>query len=100
MIEKIYKKEDGSKVKLIVKFRLSHSNTSSYSIEVYYCAPTKRKYNQITRDDWEYKNLSMEDRRNAIMEKCMKYITEDQLYSACHLAWDKMKPTFENIKAF
>jgi hypothetical protein len=100
-MEKIYKKEDGSKVKLIVDFNFSFNrNNSTYRINVYLCAPNKRKYIKVDSDDWEYRNLSMEDRRKANMVECMKYITEDQLYSVCHLAWNEMKPTFKNIESF
>ena len=100
-MEKIYKKEDGSKVKLVVKFNLSFGiEEARYKIEVYYCAPKKRKYNRVSRDDLDYRNLCMEDRRKANMVECMKYITEDQLYSVCALLHNELSPNVNNIESY
>lgn len=98
-MEKVLKREDGSRVKIVCRIS-DFSSGIKYLIEVFTCEKGKRKFNRVTRDDWQYRSMSLEDKRKALMSTYLKYhITEDELYNICNLAHEEMRPTKKNIEA-
>lgn len=91
--EKIFKKEDGSKVSITVRVWLDGYRAAVYNIDVSVCDAGKRKFRGISRDDYEYRSLSMPDRERAMTREYLKYVTAEELHAAKLELWEKLKPT-------
>lgn len=99
-VEKIFKRYDGSKIKLIVEFFTTNysSDPAKYKVEVYKCAPNKRTYyNVIDSDDYRWRDLSMVERSIANMNKSFEYITRQELQKACNECLELCRPSVNNI---
>ena len=68
-MEKIYRREDGSRVKVVVNPWIDY-NDVKYRLDVYTSQPRKRTYiNVEDTNDFTWRRLSMEDRRKHTFEK-------------------------------
>jgi hypothetical protein len=74
-MEKIYKREDGSRVKLTARIHMGMRNKPVCSILCEVCEKDKRKFNNVCNsDDYKWRSLDFEDRkawdRDRILEVC------------------------------
>lgn len=97
-MEKIYKREDGSKVKLTSRL-LILTGKPRYDIEVSLCAKGKRKFNVVNRDDYVYRTYDLETRRKAMLHEYKKHVTDEEIREVCELEWKTLMPTKDNINA-
>lgn len=73
-IEKIYKKEDGTKYKVTVDFYTTSFN-QKWDVTAEVCQPGKRKFTPIVNEnDYRYRALSMEDRVKFAHKKLTEHI--------------------------
>lgn len=99
-LEKIFKREDGSKVKLVVAFFTTNysSEPVKYRVNVYKCAPNKRIYYAVTdTNDYEWRKLSMVERSIANMKQSFQFVTKQELLDACNECLELCRPTDNNI---
>lgn len=90
--EKIIKREDGSKVKLIVNF-FEYRDMPEFIVSGYICNPRKHKFIELHNgDDYQYRALSIEDRKKYDYDKILKYATEQEIYDTKIELWEKLKP--------
>lgn len=93
--EKIIKRDD-------VEYRISASAsiTSYYGKDIIYDVSThvrergRRKWMDIPESlsDYEYRCLSMEDRRTHDYENMLRFVTKKEIFEAKIELWDKLKP--------
>lgn len=91
--EKIIKREDGSRVRIITSLRDSYSNQPIYESIVHVCGKGKRTWNGTYSDgDFSFRRLSMDERKVFINEKNLEYVTEQELHDAKLELWESIKP--------
>jgi len=93
--EKIFIREDKSKIKIIVTFRSDswiHS-APEWNYEIEKQAAGKRKWIKVEYDnDYKWRNLSMEDRRKYEHKKNLEIVTEKEILEAKLEFWEIIKP--------
>lgn len=90
--EKIFIKENGDKVKVLVCFYSDHK-CGNYRINLMYCPKGKRKFISVSFDGYSYRNLSLEDRKKYEYEVFLTYLSSEQITEAKLELWEKLKPT-------
>lgn len=81
--EKQYKREDGSKVRLSVSICIDFRDVYR-NIDVMVCPAGKRTfYNVHSTDDYSWRKLNTEDRKKAILEKQLKYVSANEINEVC-----------------
>lgn len=99
-VEKVFKREDGSKVKLCVELTTTYysSEPVRYVISVWRCAPKKRTFYNVTdTNDYQWRALSMVERSIANMNKSFEYITKTELINTCNECLELCRATDNNI---
>ncbi|MCK4704592.1 MAG: hypothetical protein KAT90_03850 [Gammaproteobacteria bacterium] len=92
-IEEILKREDGSRVKIVVElFEPSH-RTFEYRFHVYTCKKGKRTWmGLVDSNNYSYRTLGMKECREFEIAESMKIITDDELLNAKLSLWESLKP--------
>lgn len=84
-MEKVIKRTDGTKVKIIMSLVGLSPNELSVSVSI--CEKGKRTFRPaINTDDHAYRKLGLQERREYIKEETLKHVSIDEL--------DKMKQEF------
>jgi hypothetical protein len=93
--EKIIKREDGSRVKIITEINIdSFRGKAAYSSYVLICGKGKRKWHSTySHDDYAYRVLDMEERRKFAEKSYLKHVSEDEIQSAKNELWNSLKPS-------
>src|SRR5690606_32328719 len=92
-LEKIYKREDGSKAKVIASFYADFRD-SKWSFEVEYCEPRKRTWKSpVDNNGYEYRRLSMEDRAVFSRVNYLKYVSKQEVFETMTELWNNLKPS-------
>jgi hypothetical protein len=91
----IIKREDGTRYKIDVRsYYDNYSNSMRYPFDVLKCLPKKRKFrNVVNTDDWEYRCLTMDQRRVYEKELQLLYVTKEEIYAAKIDVWNSLKPS-------
>ncbi len=94
---KIIERSDKSKVKIRVQFKTSYSSVSScsYDFDVYILPPRKRIWINVSYEltqSYLYRKLGNVERREAILNKQLEYVTKEEIYAAKLELWQKLKP--------
>lgn len=93
--EKTIRREDGSRVKIMVSVFLDSYNSSEprYDFETSKCEKGKRTfiYPHLT-DDYKWRSLNMSDRRKYQQEKYLQNATKEEVQNVMNELWEKMKP--------
>lgn len=82
-IEKVFKREDGSKIKLGISL---YSNLGSIdrNIYVYICEKNKRTFRDVhNSDDYSWRALNPEDRKAHILKTQLQYVTVEEINQLC-----------------
>ena len=94
--EKIIKREDGTQYKILIYAYVDHygSDSINYNIELYYRNKGKRKWLDVpdTLNDWEFRNLDMEDRREHTIKNILRFVSTKESYQAKIELWETFKP--------
>lgn len=99
ILEKIFKKEDGSRVKVIVQYS-SWADRPSYIVTVLTCEKGKRKFIEVDCDqDPGYRDASMAVRRIHRMNKYLLYVAGAEIMEVCNELHTKLAPTVNNLEA-
>ena len=82
--EKIFKRVDGSKVKLTVHLVSEWSSRSvQWKVECYRCEQRKRTWAKVFDDDsYGYRRLSTEQRRKSEMRDILRNVTMEEIREA------------------
>jgi len=92
--EKILKRPDGTRVKIIVSFWDSRTGYR-YDIEdVRTCAKGKRTWVPVQDSNcYSYRRLSLDDRAKEKVKEELKVVTKEEVLQAKLELWEKLKPT-------
>lgn len=98
-MEKIYKQEDGSKVKIKVVAPFGFTRREGLLVSVSVCAKGKRKFHPvIDGDSHTWRGLSREDRAKDNKDRSLVYITEEQLKEVVSLWVEENKPSIDTLR--
>lgn len=94
--EKIFKREDGSKVNIDIDFwSEGFTNKFTYRVSVSTCEPKKRTFKYVNdTDDYNWRRLNHEQRKEYEMKNNLEYVTKEEIQETALELWNKMKPTF------
>lgn len=82
-IEKLFKREDGSKTRLIVRIGIDFWDVYR-QIDVMHCPAGKRIFSNVhNTDNYSWRKLNAEDRKKAILDLQLEYVTEQEINEAC-----------------
>lgn len=92
--EKIIKRENGSQVLITASFYIGHSDPSgNWSISVQTREKGKKKWLPVYNgDDYDYRKLSLEDRRKFIRDAELKFCTLEEMHDVKMELWNALKP--------
>ena len=92
--EKILRREDGSRVKVIIIWSSSSNRDyPRYHVIVERCAKRKRTWLDVTYEDYRFSLLSREDKHRKRREDILKAVTEDEILQVKLELWETLKPT-------
>jgi hypothetical protein len=90
--EKIFKREDGSRVKLMVSVMFLY-NKLVYRCSTSTCIKGKRTWISTTNtDNYTYRALGMKDRKKVEEADMMKVVTPEEILEARLETWQLLKP--------
>lgn len=91
--EKIIKRKDGSRVRIIVDLIDFSYGNPTYRAIIHICEKRKRTWRSTFDSNcYAYRELSMEERRKHEHESQLKFISEDELLQAKLELWETLKP--------
>lgn len=91
--EKIIKRIDGFQVKIDVSTYMVGLNKLVYKTMVFTKQPKKRTWIHVQiQEDWAYRSLSMEQRREKDELHKLNFVTAEELHQAKIELWEKLKP--------
>ena len=94
-VEKIIKRDDGKRVKILVSVHVDHYRSSKveYKSQVSVCEKGKRTWKgSCDCDGYTFRKLSMDDRSKFEYESQFNLITIEELNNAKLELWHKIKP--------
>jgi len=94
--EKLVINKNGDKVNIRVNFWI-YNNKPSYSINLFICKKGKRKFFNLSFDDYSYRSLSNEDKAIYRYNKIKEYVEEEQILEAKNELWNLLAPTLEQV---
>jgi len=90
--EKIIKKDNGDRIKIRINFH-EYSGRANYDVSASFCPKGKRTFTDINKSDhFEYRRLSLMERRTWDMDVILTHITTDDIYRAKIECWGLLKP--------
>jgi len=88
----LIKRPDGSKVEIEVEFWVNIQK-ENYHVFITVCDPGKRKFKPLfDADAWQYRYLSMPERKEYTRKKQLEFCTEEEIYAAKLKCWESLKP--------
>ncbi len=90
--DKIFKRENGDKVKITVDFYIDRHDKPTYNIHIFLCENGKRKFNQLSFDDWNFRNLSMDERSNYRRNEILKHVSNEEVLDTISELWNRFSP--------
>lgn len=90
--EKVFKRESGKKVLIRAYCYLDSLKGMSYTVSMALCEPRKRNFNFFSFDDYSYRALKMEARREHEMNVFLKHATAEEINQVKLELWKKLKP--------
>jgi nucleoside-triphosphatase THEP1 len=95
--EKILRREDGSRVRIIVRAGEYRMTSFKYMTEVHVCKKGKRTWFSVTDiNSHEYRRLSSDERDSYVRQKQLEVVTEDEILQAKLKLWETLKPKKES----
>ncbi|MDH3382097.1 MAG: hypothetical protein OEL54_05290 [Flavobacteriaceae bacterium] len=96
--EKIFKRDDGSKVKITVRIMYSFLYDVKYSLHVMTCGKRKRKFQKtFDYDDYEYRKLGDKERTVFAKKKYLEHATKEEIDIVASELLEKIKPSFDEM---
>jgi hypothetical protein len=97
--EKIIKRDDGSQVKIYVRFFSDHINEEfRYSVNIFVKPPNQQNWDNVEKKlyDLKYRELSKPKRKVARNQRLLNFATAEEIHAVKIELWEKMKPVSEN----
>lgn len=94
-LEKILKRGDGSRIKIIVELSVDYPcrNGANFNVTVFACLPKKRTWLPSTDlNDYFYRAMSRHEKKEARMNDLLHIVTYDEINQAQLELWNSIKP--------
>lgn len=90
MAEKIFKREDGSRVKVTVRTPMFSSPTV-WNVRIDTCEPGKRNFHGVIDiNSWKFRGLSMKEREEYTRQVILGIVSMEEIDEVKRLALDEM----------
>lgn len=92
--EKIIKRADGSRVKLIVSIKDDgYSNNFAYKVIAHTCEPKKRTWVMTySSDNFSFRRLTMDERDEYVKNSILSVASKEEILEAKLELWQLIKP--------
>lgn len=92
--EKIFKREDGSQVKISAGFRIGGiDNKPIWTVSVNVRAKGKKNWLGVySHDSWEFRSLSGAERQKFVLDSKLKHCTLEEIHEVKMQFWNSLKP--------
>lgn len=97
-VDKIFKRENGVQYQITISFWVdSYSEVPRWDIGCYCKDKGQKKWRNIhnTLVDYEFRSLSMEDRRKHTDKNILRFVTPEEILSVKMELWNKLKPSLQ-----
>lgn len=93
-LERIIRREDGSRVRIVVELTISWNEINArWSLTVWHCGPRKRTWRCVVdHDDYMWRALSGPDRTAESNRRCLQYATRAEVQDMMVELWLSIKP--------
>lgn len=95
-----FRKEDGTRVIVHLYIHEEYGKIKFRIYDIRYCEPRKRTWKSFEasfRDNFDYRQLSRDDRRKYEIEKYISFVGKEKLEEAIMRAWESLKPDVNEI---
>ena len=93
--EKILKRPNGNKVKLIASFNYSYQKII-YTVDVLICDSGKRNWRKcIDTNCFQYRQLTLDEQSIFEQQEIMKIVSKEELHEVKLELWENMKPAID-----
>lgn len=95
-----YRTEDKQDIIIQVDFYGEYSKPTWRIAEIKYKTSRQREYRYFTytfRDDWDYRRLDLDGRKEYAMKKFEEFVGRDKLNEAVMSAWEMIKPNLDDV---
>ena len=94
--ERIIKRPDGSRVKITAAFDPGNRyGEFEYNAVVEVCAPGKRKFSEPVTETYDYRKMSLDERRLYRQQQYLTVATADEIISVKMELWRTLRPVPE-----
>ena len=92
--EKIFKREDGSQVKISASFYFGWSDgTPTWAVSVSIRGKGKKNWLGVySQDSWEFRSLSGAERQKFVLDAKLKHCTLEEIHEVKMQFWNTLKP--------
>lgn len=91
-MEKIYKRTDGSKVKVNLKIGSSYTANHHWILDVTVCPAGKKKFAKAyDPNDWSFRSMDMNERSKFVMDKFKELISDSELSECMEIELDTLR---------
>lgn len=97
-----YRTEDRNDIIIVVDFYVDYRNYIWRIEDIKYKTSRQREYRHYSdtfRDNWNYRQLNLDERKKYAMRKYEEFVGRDKLNEAVMIVWEMIKPNLENIVA-
>ena len=96
-MNKIYKREDGSRVQIRARF-YTQGSYLTYLVDCSKCEKGKRKFiSPVNHNDFSWRHLDANGRANEDKRRNLTIVSKEEIQEVCEMLWSSLKPNAENI---
>ena len=96
-MNKIYKREDGSRAQIRARF-YTQGSYLNYIIDCTKCEKGKRKFVPVVdHDDYSWRRLDANQRADEDMRRNLTIVTKEEIQEVCEMLWSTLKPNVDNV---
>lgn len=90
---KSIKRQDGTRIEIHVRFWIKNDDTPIYNVDVHKCEPGKRKFLDVFKETWEFRQLAMGAPRDGYaLQQQLEHVSLEEIQAAKEELWQKLKP--------
>jgi hypothetical protein len=96
--EKVFKRDDGSKVRLTVELNVDFgSSKPRWYLRCDTCNKGKRTWLSTVEDDYFFRKLSHDGKRQHITKVALLHVSENELTQTMEELWQQLKPSVSHL---
>lgn len=96
-MNKIYRREDGSRVMIRARF-YTQGSYLAYTVECSKCEKGKRKFIPVAdHNDYSWRRLDAKGRADEDMRRNLTIVSGEEIQEVCEMLWLSLKPDLDNL---